>query len=77
MTAQESLQPRGSDDPPPETPQKATLFCPNCGRRAPAAGDWRERPRSYGVAIHCPRCDARLTLRPDYEEDVREVVHGD
>ncbi|NHN41697.1 hypothetical protein G9C85_08630 [Halorubellus sp. JP-L1] len=77
MTAQESLQRRDSDDPPPATPPKATLFCPDCGRDAPVEGDWEQRQRPYGVAVHCPRCDARLTLRPQFADDVTDVLHGD
>jgi DNA-directed RNA polymerase subunit RPC12/RpoP len=77
MTAHESLQQRGSDDPPPATPPKATLFCPDCGRDAPVDGSWEERQRTYGVAVHCPRCETRLTLRPQYADDVTDLVHGD
>ena len=39
--------------------------------------NWQERQRSYGVAVHCPRCDARLTLRPQFSDDVTDLVHGD
>ena len=77
MTAQDPLQRRDSDDPPPATPSKATLFCPDCDRTAPVDGDWQQRQRSYGVAVHCPRCDARLTLRPQFSDDVTDLVHGD
>jgi uncharacterized paraquat-inducible protein A len=77
MTAHESLQRHDASDPPPATPAKATLFCPDCDREAPADGEWTERQRSYGVAVHCPRCDARLTLRPQFSDDVTDLVHGD
>jgi hypothetical protein len=77
MTAHESLQRHDADDPPPTTPPKATLFCPDCGRTDDVDGDWHERQRSYGVAVHCPHCDARLTLRPQFADDVTDLVHGD
>lgn len=77
MTAQKSLQRRASHEPPPATPPKGTMFCPECGHSAPFDGDWQERARDYGVAIHCPDCGARLTLRPVYDDDVPDVVHAD
>jgi hypothetical protein len=77
MTAHEPLQQRDSTDPPPATSPKATLYCPDCGRDAPVDGNWEERQRPYGVAVHCPRCDARLTLRPQFADDVTDLVHGD
>lgn len=77
MPVHQTLQRPRDDDPPPATPPKATLFCPDCGHTAPFDGDWTERNREYGVAIHCPTCDARLTLRPAYDDDVPDVVHAD
>jgi len=77
MTTQESLSRRTDDGPPPATPPKTTLFCPDCGRTEPVDGDWDDRQRAYGVAVHCPDCTARLTLRPQYADDVTDLVHGD
>ena len=52
----------GSSTPPRGPPPKATLFCPDCDRAAPADGGWLVGGRD-GEALTCPDCGAVVTVR--------------
>jgi predicted RNA-binding Zn-ribbon protein involved in translation (DUF1610 family) len=55
-----------TDDPtPPETPSKATLFCPDCGHRSRFDGDWNVATSARRVRYVCPDCRTTVTTRPN------------
>ena len=49
----------------PDTPGKATLFCPECGHADRYDGGWRrvESPRT--TRYRCPECGVVVTRRPN------------
>jgi len=50
------------DDGRAAVPAKATLFCPDCGRRGNARTDWPERVTPTGDRTrYCPDCGTALT----------------
>ncbi|MDS0258779.1 phage terminase large subunit family protein [Haloarcula sp. S1CR25-12] len=51
--------------PPPETRQKAMLFCPSCGHESPVTGDWDVEQTDGERTYSCPWCHTVISSRPD------------
>lgn len=55
--------------PPPESRQKAMLFCPSCGHESPVNGDWELEQTADGRAYLCPWCHTVISSRPESDEN--------
>jgi len=55
--------------PPPESRQKASLFCPSCGHESPVGGDWELEETEDGQAYRCPWCHTVISSRPTSDEN--------
>jgi predicted RNA-binding Zn-ribbon protein involved in translation (DUF1610 family) len=56
--------------PPSERqpPDKATLYCPECGHESRINGDWVIHVRAESVTYECPNCDAVIDSRRQRQE---------
>lgn len=62
--------------PPPCSPPKATLFCPECGHRSRYDGDWLLTETDGQRRYRCPECRATVTVRPTFGGDGRSNPHA-
>ncbi|MFC7234050.1 hypothetical protein [Halosegnis marinus] len=53
-----------SDDEPPSTAAKMSLFCAECGHRSELGGDWLVREGEAGYRIVCPECATVIVAQP-------------
>jgi len=51
-------------EPPPDSRQKAMLFCPSCGHENPVNGDWDIEQTDDGRDYRCPWCHTVISNRP-------------
>jgi predicted RNA-binding Zn-ribbon protein involved in translation (DUF1610 family) len=56
--------------PPSERqlPDKATLYCPECGHESRINGDWVIHVHAESVTDECPNCDAVIDSRRQRQE---------
>jgi predicted RNA-binding Zn-ribbon protein involved in translation (DUF1610 family) len=54
--------------PEPQPPDKATLYCPECGHESRINGDWLIHVLANSLTYECPRCGAVIDSRRDQRE---------
>jgi hypothetical protein len=49
-------------------PDKATLFCPDCGHESRFDRDWRVLETNFTTRYLCPVCATAVTVRPKFDD---------
>ncbi len=54
--------------PERQPPDKATLYCPECGHESRINGDWLIHVLADSLIYECPNCGAVIDSRRDQKE---------
>lgn len=54
--------------PERQLPDKATLYCPDCGHESRINGDWLIHVHADSLTYECPNCGAVIDSRQNQQE---------